>query len=285
MAQIVGPPANVIRNRPITTELRELLNGAADATGVQKVVIVSGGQTSNHTANLEGVVGGWTGVAPARQRRGGRHRTRQGRKHAKLHGYERIAGCGIRDSRRGRGATGIGAGVNYMGSKRIHVGFGTRPPICKSWSGAPRAHPRTRRPGCEQPPRQGGTIRSQTVLPRPFRFQPPGARSSRHAADCGCARGRGSGSIARDCSTREQGLRSWASTANGRALIWKAMAASMGMCLRHFSEPRTWATPLTASRNRSGRRLWLSLPRREGAAGARAQRGARPPQAARRRSK
>ena len=48
MAEIVGPPANVIRNRPITTELRELLDGSADATGVEKVVIVSGGQTSNH---------------------------------------------------------------------------------------------------------------------------------------------------------------------------------------------------------------------------------------------
>src|SRR5947209_208670 len=98
MAQIVGPPANVIRNRPITTELRALLNGAAEATGVQKVVIVSGGQTSNHAPNLEGVVR-LDRIAPARQRRGRRHRTRQEWKHAGLHGYERVASRGIRDSR------------------------------------------------------------------------------------------------------------------------------------------------------------------------------------------
>ena len=48
MAEIVGPPTSVIRNRPITTELRELLDGAAEDTGVEKVVILSGGQTSNH---------------------------------------------------------------------------------------------------------------------------------------------------------------------------------------------------------------------------------------------
>ena len=66
MAVIVGPPTSVIRNRAITTELRELLDGAADATGVAKVNIVSGGQTSNHSARLNGCRRRLDRVAPSR---------------------------------------------------------------------------------------------------------------------------------------------------------------------------------------------------------------------------
>jgi hypothetical protein len=127
MAQIVGPPANVIRNRPITTELRELLNGAADATGVERVVIVSGGQTSNHAPNLKGVVGGWTGsrrhdnggAADIELVRGGNTLSFTDTNGSQVAEFVTAAAA--------RGATGIGAGVNYMGPKRIHVGFGNSP--------------------------------------------------------------------------------------------------------------------------------------------------------------
>jgi hypothetical protein len=127
MAQIVGPPANVIRNRPITAELRELLDGAADATGVEKVVIISGGQTSNHAPNLEGIVGGWTGS----------HRHDNGGaadielvKGGNTLSFTDTNGSQVAEfvtATAARGATGIGAGVNYMGPKRIHVGFGNSP--------------------------------------------------------------------------------------------------------------------------------------------------------------
>jgi hypothetical protein len=127
MAQIVGPPANVIRNRPITTELRELLDGAAGATGIERVVIVSGGQTSNHAPSLEGVVGGWTGsrrhdnggAADIELVRGGNTLSFTDTNGSQVAEFVTAAAA--------RGATGIGAGVNYMGPKRIHVGFGNSP--------------------------------------------------------------------------------------------------------------------------------------------------------------
>jgi hypothetical protein len=127
MAEIVGPPTSVIRNRPITTELRELLDGAAEDTGVEKVVIVSGGQTSNHAAHLAGVVGGWTGsrrhdngrAADIELVRGGNTLSFTDTNGSQVAGF--VTACAA------RGANGIGAGVNYMGPKRIHVGFGNSP--------------------------------------------------------------------------------------------------------------------------------------------------------------
>jgi hypothetical protein len=127
MAQIVGPPANVIRNRPITTELRELLNGAADATGIERVVIVSGGQTSNHAPNLEGVVGGWTG---SRRHDNGGAADIELVKSGNTLSFTDTNGSQVAEfvtAAAARGATGIGAGVNYMGPNRIHVGFGNSP--------------------------------------------------------------------------------------------------------------------------------------------------------------
>jgi hypothetical protein len=127
MAEIVGPPTNVIRNRPITTVLRELLDGAANAAGVQRVVIVSGGQTSNHAANLEGVVGGWTG---SRRHDNGGAADIELVKDGNTLSFTDTNGSQVAEfvtAAAARGANGIGAGVNYMGPKRIHVGFGNSP--------------------------------------------------------------------------------------------------------------------------------------------------------------
>jgi len=127
MAEIVGPPANSIRNKPITSQLRTLLDGAAGATGLSKIVIVSGGQTSNHAPSLEGVVGGWTGsrrhdnggAADIEMIRGGNTLSFTDEDGSEVASFVTAAAA--------RGATGIGAGVNYMETKRIHVGFGNSP--------------------------------------------------------------------------------------------------------------------------------------------------------------
>lgn len=124
MIEIVGPPANVIRNRPITTELRELLDGAADAAGVERVVIVSGGQTSNHALHLKGVVGGWTG---SRRHDNGRAADIELVRDGDTLSFTDTNGSEVAEfvtAAAARGASGIGAGVHYMGRKRIHVGFG-----------------------------------------------------------------------------------------------------------------------------------------------------------------
>jgi len=127
MADIVGPPANSIRNKPITTELRGVLDGAAGATGVSKIVIVSGGQISNHVPKLEGVVGGWTGshrhdnggAADIQLIKGGTTLAFTDADGSEVAAFVTAAAA--------RGAIGIGAGVNYMGPKTIHVGFGNSP--------------------------------------------------------------------------------------------------------------------------------------------------------------
>lgn len=127
MAVIVGPPANVIRCRPISAELRELLDAAADATGIDRVVIVSGGQTSNHAPHLKGVTCGWTG---SRRHDNGRAADIELVRDGNTLSFTDSDGSQVAEfvtACAARGATGIGAGVNYMGRRRIHVGYGKSP--------------------------------------------------------------------------------------------------------------------------------------------------------------
>lgn len=127
MANIEGPPANKVRNRPITAELHAVLDGAAVATGIQKVIIFSGGQTSNHAPHLENVVGGWTG---SRRHDDGRAADIHLVKDGTVLKFTDADGSEVEDfvtAAAARGATGIGAGVGYMGPTSIHVGFGKSP--------------------------------------------------------------------------------------------------------------------------------------------------------------
>ena len=169
MAGIVGPPANVIRNRPITTELRELLDGAADATGSRKGGDRVGRPDQQPCPPSEGCRRRLDRVAPARQRQGGRHRARQGRTHADLHGYERVASRGIRDSRRSAWGNRhrsrhelIWDGKEFTSDSEI---------ACRSAkAGLGRRRRIRERAGlvANSRPGKGGTIRSRRILPRPF---------------------------------------------------------------------------------------------------------------------
>ena len=127
MAEIVGPPATAVRNRAITAELRGVLNGAADANGIQRVVIFSGGQTDNHAPHLKNVVGGWTG---SRRHDNGRaadiHLIRDGNMLSFTNSNGSQVAAFITDVA-ARGANGIGAATDYMGPTSIHVGFGLSP--------------------------------------------------------------------------------------------------------------------------------------------------------------
>lgn len=122
MVTFSGPPSGAIRNKPITAELKQILEAAAQAAGVEAVRITSGGQDAlgegpNRTgstrhdrgraADLQLVISGSTESftdhsAPA-----------------SISTFITAAAAG--------GATGIGAGVGYMGNKTIHVGFGKSP--------------------------------------------------------------------------------------------------------------------------------------------------------------
>lgn len=122
MAKIVGPPKTATRNQPIAKELEDVLNSAAAAAAIDVIEIVSGGQ-------------------PAK----GEGRARVG---STRHDHGRAADCKlIRDGHTltftddsggpvveafvtaaaAAGATGIGAGLAYMGNATIHIGFGTSP--------------------------------------------------------------------------------------------------------------------------------------------------------------
>ena len=88
---------------------------------------MSGGQTSNHAPHLEGVVGGWTG---SRRHDNGRAADIELVRDGDTLSFTDTNGSEVAEfvtACAARGATGIGAGVNYMGPRRIHVGFGKSP--------------------------------------------------------------------------------------------------------------------------------------------------------------
>jgi hypothetical protein len=110
-----------IRKRPISPRLKALLGDAAARAGIDAVIVVSGGQTRRGTpgprlgstrhdagnaADLELQIGGRTldFTRPADQ--------------PVVAAF--VEACAA------LGATGMGAGVNYMGRNRLHIGFGTR---------------------------------------------------------------------------------------------------------------------------------------------------------------
>ena len=120
MATFTGPPQNAIRNKPISDELRDVLGAAAQAAGIDVVRITSGGQDELGTgtrrtgstrhdrgraADLQLVVDGTTLTF-----------TDQTAPPAIITFVTAAANAG---------ATGIGAGVAYMGPRTLHVGFGT----------------------------------------------------------------------------------------------------------------------------------------------------------------
>jgi hypothetical protein len=120
MTTFTGPPSEAIRNKPISSELKQVLDTAAQAASVDTILITSGGQDTlgegtrrtgstrhdrGRAADLQLVVRGSTPTftdqsAPA-----------------VIRAFVTAAAAA--------GATGIGAGVGYMGNRTMHVGFGT----------------------------------------------------------------------------------------------------------------------------------------------------------------
>jgi hypothetical protein len=120
MTTFTGPPRNATRNKPISEELKHVLDFAAQAAGVDTIRIISGGQDARgegvhrtgstrhdhgRAADLECVVGGHTLTFTDRSAP------------PSILSFVTCAAAA--------GATGIGAGVHYMGNRRLHVGFGT----------------------------------------------------------------------------------------------------------------------------------------------------------------
>jgi len=120
MTTFTGPPSSAIRNKPISDELKQVLEAAAKGAGVDAIRINSGGQDAlgegtrrtgstrhdrGRAADLQCVVGGKTLTF-----------TDDGADPVILSFVSAAAAAG---------AIGIGAGIAYMGNRTIHVGFGT----------------------------------------------------------------------------------------------------------------------------------------------------------------
>jgi hypothetical protein len=120
MTTFTGPPPEAIRNKPITSELKQVLDAAARSAGVATIQITSGGQDAlgegtrrtgstrhdrGRAADLQLVANGTIATF-----------TDQSAPPVILAFFTAAAAAG---------ATGIGAGVGYMGNRTMHVGFGT----------------------------------------------------------------------------------------------------------------------------------------------------------------
>jgi hypothetical protein len=120
MTTFTGPPSEAIRNKPISAELKQVLDTAARAAGVDTIRITSGGQDAlgegtrrtgstrhdrGRAADLQCVVNGTTLTFTDQSA------------HPVILAFVTAAAAA--------GTIGIGAGVGYMGNRTIHVGFGT----------------------------------------------------------------------------------------------------------------------------------------------------------------
>jgi hypothetical protein len=109
-----------IRDMPISAALRRVLLTAADEAGVEVVRITSGGQPGSR--------GQRTG---SNRHDGGNAADLELVARGRTLDFTRASDldtiCRFVASAAACGATGIGAGVNYMGPRRLHVGFGNGP--------------------------------------------------------------------------------------------------------------------------------------------------------------
>jgi hypothetical protein len=129
----LGDPAKT-RNRPITGDVHNQLSYAAAKTGL-RVEVVSGGQSKVHSPATRDKPGGWKGST--RHDDGGAadvklYDTKDGHlldmnNPADQQRMQEFTKQAVR-----AGATGVGAGMGYMGANTIHIGGG-KP---ASWGGA-----------------------------------------------------------------------------------------------------------------------------------------------------
>jgi Bacterial SH3 domain len=121
MVRIVEATKGKIRDKPISKKLRTVLTKAGEAAGIDVVRITSGGQDP---------------LGSGGKRTGSTRHDNGNAADLELWQDGRVLDFTLDAQRRtvasfitaaaANGATGIGAGVEYMGSKTIHVGFGAK---------------------------------------------------------------------------------------------------------------------------------------------------------------
>lgn len=122
MAEVIEDTKGKIRDLPIDEKLRQILAAAADDAGIEVVRVTSGGQAKKGTAGKRtGSTRHDLGNAADLQLERKKGQALSFTKSAELPVFEKFV-----EAAAARGATGIGAGVDYMGEKTIHVGFGAK---------------------------------------------------------------------------------------------------------------------------------------------------------------
>lgn len=121
MATVIEATKGKIRDLPIKASLRDLLSKAADAADIEIVRVTSGGQARKGSGGKRtGSVRHDDGNAADLQlERAGRVLSFENPQERPL-----IAKFVTEASR--LGATGIGAGLTYMGPHTLHVGYGSK---------------------------------------------------------------------------------------------------------------------------------------------------------------
>jgi hypothetical protein len=119
MARVIENTAGKTRNKPIAPELKTLLVKAATQTGIDTVSVTSGGQD---------IKGQGTRRTGSTRHDGGKAADLQLIKGGSVLDFEtdRKTFEAFVTAAAAAGATGLGAGVDYMGTKTIHVGFGSK---------------------------------------------------------------------------------------------------------------------------------------------------------------
>lgn len=120
MATLIYNNKGKIRDKKLKPELERLLKDAADASGIDQVSVTSGGQDRKGTPNARrtGSTRHDDGAAADIQLLDDGHVLDFDDQRKKFETFVTAAA--------GLGATGIGAGAAYMGTKTIHVGFGSK---------------------------------------------------------------------------------------------------------------------------------------------------------------
>lgn len=117
MVSFSGPPAGATRNRPINDKLKAVLEKAGEAAGIDAIQITSGGQP--------GTSGGSVG---SHRHDGGNAADLRLIKNGHALSFDNTTAdptvAAFLTAAAANGATGIGAGIGYMGPEVMHVGFG-----------------------------------------------------------------------------------------------------------------------------------------------------------------
>jgi hypothetical protein len=108
-----------IRDRPISQELSRVLERAADAAGIGVIRVTSGGQPGSTGRRTGSTRHDHGRAADLQLVQNGRTLSFTDQDGSQVEAFVTAAAA--------NGATGIGAGVTYMGPRTLHVGFGTSP--------------------------------------------------------------------------------------------------------------------------------------------------------------